>query len=98
MGNALIRITAETSEIKGKKAMAFSAVMLIGLFLALAMSPHREAARVMMKFVFFSSAVVWALSKTLPNGWLDLKRTIALAVGLSGGLVLAVYTTATLLR
>jgi hypothetical protein len=38
----------------------------------------------MTRLFFCLSAAAWGLSKVLPHGWLDLRRTAALAVALSG--------------
>src|SRR5438552_804558 len=77
----------ESSEIKNAKAVAFFAVMVVLSLVLLRVDLHPTIFGPFFGCALFVSAAAWGLSKALPDGWLDMKRTIALAVVLSLGLV-----------
>ena len=89
------KIAKETSEIRGKKALAFLVTMLLAMPVEIAAIAHSDphanptdASQHVFGAVASISIAAWALSKMIPDGWLDLKRTILLAVILSGGLTM----------
>jgi len=85
------KIAVETSEIKGKKAVVFTAIMALVFIAAVWMSyPDPALVRSLGSAVFLLSATAWGVSKILPDGWLNMSRTVVLAVALSGGLILYV--------
>jgi hypothetical protein len=74
-----------TSEIKGVKALVFVAAMILVPFV-LVRGAEPEQVGAITGASFGTSTVAWVVSKMLPDGWLDVRRTAALAMVLSAAI------------
>ncbi len=86
-----VNFAKETSEITGKKALVFLAVVILAAFVGVSLSPNPEVTEHLIGALLFASAAAWGVSKVLPNGWLDFGRTVALASVLSMGILVYVF-------
>lgn len=77
----------QSSEITGMSAVVFVAIMFAIDFIGAAIAGNRNVTRGIFSASLYLAAATWGISKALPAGWLNLKRTALLSLVLFGSVV-----------